>query len=70
MAPLNPVHTAVTNVATIRHVIALIIVLLCVSVNSILHKKAPFGANTILLADLTFDIHDWLDAHHPATIRV
>lgn len=32
IAPLIPVHTAVTKVATILHVIALIIVLLCVSI--------------------------------------
>jgi len=33
IAPLSPVQTAVTSVATIRQVIALMIVLLCVSVN-------------------------------------
>ena len=32
IAPLKPVQTAVTNVATIRQVIALIIVRLCDSV--------------------------------------
>ena len=31
-------------VAVIRQVMARAIVLLCVSVNYILHKKAPFGA--------------------------
>lgn len=45
IAPLIPVHTAVTKVATILHVIALIIVLLCVSDIYILNKKAPYGAN-------------------------
>ena len=33
IAPLMPVKAAVTNVATIRQLIALTIVLLCVSVN-------------------------------------
>ena len=49
IAPLSPVHAAVTSVATIRHVIALIIVLLCVSVNLVLRKKAPFGAKSLIL---------------------
>jgi len=35
----------VITVAVIRQVIALAIVLLCVSVNFYLHKKAPFGAD-------------------------
>lgn len=40
MAPASPVHTAVIKVAVIRHVIARVSVLLCVSIN-FTQKKAP-----------------------------
>lgn len=45
MAPDIPVNAAVTAVATSRHVILFMMVLLCVSVNLFSNKKAPFGAD-------------------------
>jgi hypothetical protein len=44
IAPDQPAQIAVTSVAIIRQTTALAMVLLWVSVNYYLHKKAPFGA--------------------------
>ena len=44
IAPDHPAQIAVTSVAIILQHTARATVLLCDSVNSYLHKKAPFGA--------------------------
>jgi hypothetical protein len=44
IAPLQPAHMAVIKVAMILQQTALAMVLLCDSINRVLHKKAPFGA--------------------------
>jgi len=45
IAPARPVYIPVIIVAVMRHVMARIIVLLCVSVIFLSYKKAPYGAD-------------------------